>query len=276
MADAAITATPSPVGALLRDWRRRRRLSQMDLALEAGVSTRHLSFIETGRARPSPEMVLTLAAELEVPLRQRNRLLLAAGYAPVYEERAMDDPEMAPVQQAVRLVLEAHDPYPAFAVDHAWALVDHNEGARLLMAGLPEHLLAPPLNVLRASLHPEGLAPRIRNLAQWRAHLLERLARQAALTGDPAIRALHAELAAYPVPPGASDGGGGAHAVAPAGSDVVVPLRVEVGGQVLSFLSTVTTFGTPVDITVEELTLESFLPADRATADALRRHAEVG
>ncbi len=262
------TAARLPVGPLLRDWRRRRRLSQLDLALEAGVSARHLSFVETGRSKPSPEMVLHLAEELEVPLRERNRLLLAAGYAPVYEERTLDDPEMRPVHDAVQLVLDGHDPYPAFTVDHGWALVAHNRGAGLLMAGLPEHLLAPPLNVLRASLHPEGLAPRVVNLAQWKAHLLERLGRQAALTGDPALRTLHDELAAYPAPE---------RDAAPAGplpdNDVVVPLVLRAGDAELRFFSTVTTFGTPVDITVEELVIESFFPADRATAQALRRYA---
>ena len=253
----------APVGDLLRDWRQRRRLSQLDLALEAGVSTRHLSFVETGRARPSPEMVLHLADELEVPLRERNRLLLAAGYAPVYEERALDEPEMQPVHDAVQLVLDGHDPYPAITVDRGWALVAHNRGAGLLMAGLPEDLLAPPVNVLRASLHPDGLAPRIANLGQWKAHLLDRLERQATVTGDPALRTLHAELAAYPAPEAGADRG-------PA-SDVVVPLRLRVPGGELRFLSTVTTFGTPVDITVEELSIESFFPGDRTTADYLRR-----
>ena len=260
-----MSATAAPIGALLRDWRRRRRLSQLDLALEAGVSTRHLSFVETGRAKPSPEMVLHLADELAVPLRERNRLLLAAGYAPVYEERALDEPEMQPVHEAVQLVLDGHDPYPAITVDRGWALVAHNRGASLLMAGLPDDLLAPPMNVLRATLHPDGLAPRIANLGQWRAHILERLARQAAVTGDPALRALHAELAAYPAP---------AEAAPPPTSDVVVPLRLTIPGGELSFFSTVTTFGTPIDITVEELSIESFFPADRATADWLR--AQVG
>lgn len=258
----ASTTSPAPIGTLLRDWRRRRRLSQLDLALEAGVSARHVSFVETGRARPSAEMVLHLAAQLDVPLRERNRLLRAAGYAPVFEERSLDDPEMAPVREAVQAVLDGHDPYPALAVDHGWALVAHNRGAALLMAGLPEELLAPPLNVLRASLHPDGLAPRIVNLAEWKAHLLERLDRQAALTGDPALRGLHDELAAYPAPE--------PDAATPPVNDVAVPLRLRApdGGE-LRFISTVTTFGTPVDVTVEELSIESFFPADPATAAAL-------
>ena len=242
------------IGPLLRDWRTRRHLSQMDLALEAGVSTRHLSFVETGRSKPSEDMLLHLAEQLQVPLRERNRLLLAAGYAPRYEERSLDEPEMRPIADAVGLVLAGHDPYPALAVDHGWALVSHNRGAALLMAGLPEELLAPPLNVLRASLHPDGLAPRIRNLAEWRDHLLERLRRQIVLTGDPALQTLFDELAGYPVDdPGPELG---------TRNDVVVPLRLETGAGELTFFSTVTTFGTPVDITVEELSIESFFPAD--------------
>lgn len=248
------------VGALLRDWRRQRRLSQLDLALDAGVSARHLSFVETGRAKPSPEMVLRLAEELQVPLRQRNRLLLAAGYAPVYDERALDDPAMRQVQEAVQLVLDGHDPYPALTVDHGWALVAHNRGAELLMAGLPDDLLASPLNVLRASLHPDGLAPRILNLAEWRAHLMARLSRQIALTGDAALRTLRDELEGYPAPDGP-----GEHPP----DDVVVPLRLRAGDGELRFLSTITTFGTPVDITVEELSIESFFPADALTREVI-------
>src|SRR6478752_1670360 len=247
------------IGPMLRDWRTRRHLSQMDLALEAGVSTRHLSFVETGRSRPSEDMLMHLAEQLQVPLRERNRLLLAAGYAPRYEERGLDEPEMRPIADAVALVLKGHEPFPALAVDHGWALVAANDAAALLMAGLPDDLLAPPLNVLRASLHPEGLAPRIANLGQWKAHLLERLGRQAQLTGDPALRTLYDELDAYPAPP--HDGA--------AVSDVVVPLRLRVPGGELRFFSTVTTFGTPVDITVEELSIESFFPADRETAERL-------
>ena len=250
------------IGPLLRDWRTRRHLSQMDLALEAGVSTRHLSFVETGRSKPSEDMLLHLAEQLQVPLRERNRLLLAAGYAPRYEERSLDEPEMRPIADAVQLVLAGHEPYPALAVDHGWALVAANDAAQLLMAGLPDELLAPPLNVLRASLHPEGLAPRIRNLAEWRDHLLERLRRQVALTADPALRTLFDELAGYPVDdPGPELG---------TRNDVVVPLRLETDAGELTFFSTVTTFGTPVDITVEELIIESFFPADERTAAALR------
>jgi len=261
-------AARAQVGALLRQRRRRRRLSQLELALEAGVSTRHLSFVETGRSRPSPELVLHLAEQLEVPLRERNRLLLTAGYAPVFEERSLDDPEMAPVRDTVQVVLDGHDPSPAIAVDHGWALVAHNRGAGLLMAGLPEELLAPPLNVLRASLHPDGLARRIVNLRQWKDHVLGRLARQAMITGDPALRTLYRELDAYPAP--ADDR---AQPLALPAGEVAVPLRLrgDDDGE-LRFISTVTTFGTPADITVEELSIESFFPADAHTADLLHRH----
>src|SRR4051794_9784532 len=251
----------SDVGVLLRDWRRRRRLSQMDLALEAGVSTRHLSFVETGRARPSPEMVEHLAEQLEVPLRDRNRLLLAAGYAPAYRERALDEPELVPVREALDRVLAAHEPYPAVVVDRGWNLVASNASVAMLLDGVAPHLLEPPANVLRLSLHPEGVAPRIVNLGEWRAHLLERLARQVALSGDPELAALHEELSAYPGPAGAP------HA---RGDEIAVPLRIRTDAGELAFVSTVATFGTAVDITVAELSIESFFPADAATAAALR------
>ncbi|MDO9352738.1 MAG: helix-turn-helix transcriptional regulator [Solirubrobacteraceae bacterium] len=264
------TSTGAPFGELLRDWRRRRCVSQFDLALEANVSARHLSFIETGRAQPSAKMVLHLAGELDVPLRERNRLLLAAGYAPVFQERALSDPAMAEINAAVQLVLDGHDPYPALTVDRGWALVAHNRAAAMLLEGLPDDLLAPPLNVLRASLHPDGLAPRIRNLPQWRAHLLERLSRQAAVTGDPALRTLRDELAAYPCPSSPEH----ADDATDRRSDIAVPLRLGLpDGTELAFISAVTTFGTPADITVEELSIESFFPADAATAALLQARA---
>lgn len=247
------------VGPLLREWRERRRMSQMDLALEAGVSTRHVSFVETGRARPSAEMVLHLAEQLDVPLRERDALLLAAGFAPAFGERDLDAPEMAPVREAIDLVLTAHEPYPAAVVDRHWELISGNAGIGLLVEGVAPHLLEPPVNVLRVSLHPEGMAPRIANLGEWREHLLHRLRRQAALTGDPATAALLEELEGYP---GAPDGERPPH------NDIVVPLRLRDG---LAFFSTVATFGTAVDITVSELSIESFFPADAATAAALGR-----
>jgi len=249
----------SEVGVLLRDWRRRRRLSQMDLALEAGVSTRHLSFVETGRSRPSPQMLAHLAEQLDVPLRDRNRLLLAAGYAPAYRERALDEPEMGPVRAALDRVLSAHEPYPAVVVDRGWNLVAANASVGTLLEGVAPHLLEPPANVLRLSLHPEGMAPHILNLGEWRAHLLERLGRQVALTGDAELAALHEELATYPAPE--------EHAT---GDEIAVPLRVRTDAGDLAFVSTVATFGTAVDITAAELSIESFFPADAATAEALR------
>src|SRR4051812_39079615 len=190
----------SDVGVMLRDWRRQRRLSQLDLALEAGVSTRHLSFVETGRSRPSPEMVEHLAEQLDVPLRDRNRLLLAAGYAPAYRERTLDEPEMGPVREALDRVLAGHEPYPAVVVDRGWNVVAANASVGVLLEGVAPELLEPPANVLRISLHPDGVAPRIANLGEWRAHLLERLGRQVALTGDAELAALHDELRAYPGP----------------------------------------------------------------------------
>jgi len=186
------------IGTLLRDWRVRRRMSQQDLALEAGVSARHVSFVETGRSKPSADMVIQLAEHLEVPLRDRNTLLLAAGFAPAYAQRDLDEPEMGPVRQAIDRVLRGHEPYPAVVVDRHWGLVAANRAVPLLIGGAADHLLEPPVNVLRLSLHPEGMAPRIVNLGEWRAHLLDRLGRQAVVSGDPALFALHEELAGYP------------------------------------------------------------------------------
>ena len=260
--------TRPEVGALLRDWRQRRRLSQLDLALEAGVSARHLSFVETGRSRPSAAMVVHLAEQLDVPLRERNRLLLAAGYAPAYAQHDLDAPELGPVREALERVLAGHEPYPAVVVDRHWGMVAANRAIGLLTDGVAAHLLEPPVNVLRLGLHPEGLAPRIANLGEWRAHLLDRLGRQAVVTGDPALAALHAELAAYP---------GGDPAPAPdldAGA-IAVPLRLRHDGGELRLISTVTTFGTAVDITLAELAVEAFLPADAATAAALGEPARA-
>lgn len=258
-----VTSMPT-VGALLRDWRQRRRISQLDLALQAGVSARHVSFVETGRSQPSAEMVLHLAEELAVPLRNRNHLLLAAGYAPVYGQRRLEEPEMGPVREALESVLRGHEPYPAVVIDRHWGMVAANSAVSLLTEGVAAELLDPPVNVLRLSLHPAGLAPRIVNLAQWRAHLLDRLGRQAVSTGDPALGALYDELSVLP---------GGGDALGPhdlAAGDIAVPLRLRAGGGELSFISTLTTFGTAIDVTVAELSIESFFPADGATADAMR------
>lgn len=253
----------TPVGMLLRDWRRRRRRSQLDLALDAGVSARHLSFVETGRSRPSRSMVLLLAEQLEVPLRERNQLLLAAGFAPSFAERPLADPEMAPIRGALDLVLGGYEPYPALVVDRGWNLVAANDPVSLLMQGAAATLLTPPVNVLRLSLHPDGVATRIINLAEVRAHILDRLAREAASTAAPELAELHRELLDYP---GGIERGVADHAIA-------VPLRLRVGEQELALISTITTFGTAVDITAAELSIEAFLPADAATAELLPRLA---
>ena len=259
----SVTASRPPVGAMLRDWRLRRRLSQLELALEAGVSSRHLSFVETGRSRPSAEMVLHLAEQLEVPLRDRNQLLLAAGYAPAFAQRELDAPELGPVRDAIDQVLRAHEPYPALVIDRHWGLVAANRPVGALVAGVDEQLLEPPVNVLRLSLHPAGMAPRILNLGQWRAHLLERLAAEALASGDPALSVLHEELASYP-------GGESADGLDPGFADIAVPLRLRHRGDELAFISTKTSFATAVDVTVAELSIESFFPADEQTAEAMR------
>ena len=238
-------------------------MSQLDLALEAGVSARHVSFVETGRSKPSAEMVMQLAEHLDVPLRDRNTLLLAAGYAPAYGQRSLDEPEMGPVRDAIDRVLRGHEPFPAVVIDRHWGLVAGNRAVPLMTQGVADHLLAPPVNVLRLSLHPEGMAPRIANLGEWRAHLLDRLGRDAVASGDPALFALHDELASYP-------GGGGGHSVDLDAGAIAVPLRIRAGDQELSLLSTNTKFGTAVDVTVSELSIESFFPADDETAAALQ------
>jgi transcriptional regulator with XRE-family HTH domain len=251
--------TQAHAGDLLREWRQRRRLSQLDLAIGANVSSRHLSFVETGRAKPSSEMILHLAEYLDVPLRDRNALLLAGGYAPAYPERTLEAPELKAVQAALERVLKAHEPYPAVVVNRWWELVAANQGIGLFTRHVRPDLLEPPANVLRLSLHPDGMAPRIANLPEWRAHLLARLHRQAEATGDPRLAVLHAELSAYP----------GGQAAAPEPADVVVPLRYRSPAAELSFLSLTAVVGTPMDVTVEELAIESFYPADDATAAAL-------
>ncbi len=228
------------------------------------MSARHLSFVETGRSMPSADMVMHLAEWLEVPLRERNWLLLAAGYAPRFGERTLDDPEMASVREAVQTVIDGHDPYPAVVVDRHWELMLGNRNSSILLEGVAPELLAPPINALRLSLHPDGAAPRIRNFAQWRAHLLDRLARQVAGSGDAQLTSLLHELQELPGPGRPDDDG------ADADSDIFVPLRLQWRGRELSFISTITTFGTATDITVAELSIESFFPDDAATSAALR------
>ncbi len=259
--------SPPPVGALLRMWRQRRRMSQLDLAAEAQVSARHLSFVETGRATPSRELLLRLAEHLAIPLRERNILLVAAGYAPIFPERRLDDPALAAARRAIELVLSGHEPYPALAIDRHWHLVAANRAVAPLLAGIAPALREPPINVIRLSLHPAGLGPRIINYAEWRAHLLARLRQQVELSADPALIALLQEATAYPSPAGARTHAPPCHPE----TSIVVPLQLATDAGRLSFLSTTTVFGTPVDITLAELALESFFPANDATVVAMRR-----
>lgn len=263
---SAVAPTPThltSIGELLRSWRRRRSLSQLELALEADVSSRHVSFLETGRARPSREMVLRLAEHLDIPLRERNRLLLAAGYAPLYVEHSLDEPAMAPIHQALDRFLRAHEPYPAVVLDRHYNLVSGNDAVAVLTAGVAPDLLEPPANALRVTLHPTGMAPQIVNLTEWSAHLLHRLRRQAALTADPELERLYDELSSYPGVSLESPGEEGS------GSEIVLPLRMRAGDRELAFFSTISTFGTPVDITLAELVIEAFYPANAATATYL-------
>nr|WP_230530763.1 helix-turn-helix transcriptional regulator [Microvirga roseola] len=260
----------SHVGDYLREWRQRRRMSQLDLALEADISTRHLSFLETGRSQPSREMVLLLAEKLDMPLREQNIMLVAAGYAPVYSERSLDDPALASMRQAVDLVLKGHEPYPALAVDRHWSLVAANDALFSLIGEMDPALLKAPVNVLRLSMHPAGLARRIVNFREWRDHLVARLEHQVDMTGDAALAALVEELRAYPTPDAAARGPAVRHDYA----GIVVPLQLTTGEGMLTLFSTTTVFGTPVDVTLSELAIEAFFPADAETAEALRRMAE--
>lgn len=260
----------APIGPMIREWRTRRRLSQLDLALEAEISQRHLSFVENGRAAPSRDMILNLCERLSVPLRQRNRMLLAAGFAPRFGERDLGDPSLSPALDAVRRVLDAHAPNPAIAVDRHWTMVAGNAAMEPFLAMVEDRaLVEPPVNVLRASLHPKGLAPLIDNLAEWRAHLLDRLRRQNDIAADPRLTELERELSAYPAPAMRTP----LRAGEPLG--IAVPLVLRAGATRLSFISTITVFGTPLEVTLSELAIESFFPADAQTAEALRRIAPL-
>lgn len=243
----------APAGVLIREWRQRRHLSQLELASRAEVSTRHLSYIETGRSRPTSTMVMRLCDHLEVPLREQNHLLLAAGHAPAHPEHQLTDPPMAEANAALEAILAAHHPYPALVVDRRWELASANDAAYALMADVDVDLLEPPINVIRLSVHPRGLGSRIVNLGEWRSHLAERLRREYDASGDPAIGELHAEVVADGVEPLGS-------------SSLVVPLQLRMpDGAVLSFISTTTVFGTPREVTLSELAIEAFYPADEAT-----------
>jgi transcriptional regulator with XRE-family HTH domain len=251
-----------PVGVLLREWRNRRKLSQLDLAIQADVSARHVSFVETGRTIPSSAMVLHLAEHLGVPLRERNRLLVAAGHAPLYQQRPLDDPDLDRVREALERFVRAHEPYPALAVDRRWNLILANDALDVFLDGVDPELLKPPINMMRLGLHPDGFAKRIRNLAQVRGYLLPRLARQAASTGDVELHTLYDELVAY----------GSDHDNSPPDpADIALPIRIHHRGTDLCFINAITTFGTPFDITLEEIAVETYLPADKRTADFFKR-----
>ncbi|MER6211373.1 helix-turn-helix transcriptional regulator [Streptomyces sp. NPDC001642] len=262
---AAAAPAGQGVGPLLRAWRERRRVSQLELALRADSSARHISFVETGRSRPSEEMVLRLAEHLDVPVRERNSLLLAAGYAPRYPETPLDDPALGALREGLERLIQGYEPYPALVVDATYTVVAANRGITMLLDGVPESLLQPPLNAMRLTLHPEGMAPRIRNLGEWRGHLLAQMERQIALHRSEPLRALYEEVAAYPAPEAVGDGERPADSV----PYFALPMRIEHDGRVLSFVSSISTFNTPMDVTVSELAIETFLPADPATAKYL-------
>jgi transcriptional regulator with XRE-family HTH domain len=264
-APAPSASTSTPVGELLRSWRQRRSLSQLELALEAAVSARHVSFLETGRAKPSRDMVMHLAEHLEVPLRERNGLLLAAGYAPLYGEHSFESEEMLPVRQALDRFLRAHEPYPAIVIDRHHNLLAANDALAALTDGVAAELLEPPANALRVALHPRGMAPRTVNFGEWSGHLLGRLRREARITGDQELQSLHRELAGYP----------GVQSEplqeAVAAAEIVVPLRLRTDSGELAFFSTIATFGTALDITLAEVAIEAFYPANARTAMRLLR-----
>ncbi|WP_432192132.1 helix-turn-helix domain-containing protein [Streptomyces sp. bgisy027] len=262
---AATAPTGQGVGPLLRAWREQRRVSQLELALRADSSARHISFIETGRSRPSEEMVLRLAEHLEVPVRERNALLLAAGYAPRYPETPLDDPALDALRAGMEQLIQGYEPYPALVVDAMYNVHAANRGILMLLDDIPGHLLRPPLNAMRLTLHPDGLAPRIRNLREWRGHLLAQMERQIALHRSEPLRELYEEVAAYPVPADAP----GAEPDEPV-PYFALPMQIEHEGRVLSFVSSISTFNTPMDVTVAELAIETLLPADPATVKYLQ------
>jgi transcriptional regulator with XRE-family HTH domain len=268
--DPASTGDPAPFGSLLKRWRERRRLSQQELSLIAEVSARHLSFLETGRSRPSRAMVLSLAEHLRVPLRERNELMLAAGFAPAYPRRPYDAPELATVRRAVEQVLAGHHPYPALAVDRRWDVVAANSATMALFGEIPPALLGPPLNVYRLTLHPDGLAPRLLNLAEVATHLVHRLQADVEATGDPGLDALLDKVLRYPT---VREVGAG-RSRPPSDAEVVVPIRLRHPHGELAMFTTLTTFGSPADVTVAELALELLYPLDAATAERLRELAD--
>ena len=259
----AATAAGTAFGSLLRDWRQRRRLTQLDLGLAADVSARHLSFLETGRSRPSREMVLLLADELDVPLRGRNELMIAAGFAPAYSQHGLDDAELGEVQRSLRRVLDGHEPYPAVLVDGMWNLVAGNRPVQLLTELVDPALLTPPVNVLRVSLHPRGLAPHVIDLQEYAVHVISRVRRQAERAASTGLRALLGELVGF-----CRDAG--LDPIAQPRDRIVLPLRLRHPDQELALFSTVAVLGAPLDVTLDEIAIESFFPADDATTGYLR------
>lgn len=251
----------------MRDWRSRRRLSQLDLALDADISPKHLSFIETGRAHPSREMILHLAEQLGIPLRERNVLLTSAGFAPVFPEHSLDDDALQAARQTVDLILQGHEPNPALAIDRRWNLITANRTVGVFLKDVSAEQLQPPINVLRLSLHPQGLAPKILNFAEWRMHLFERLRRQIETTADAVLMDLEKELKSYPGLESSSVNG------RVDSSKIAIPIKLLAGEKELSFISTTTIFGTPLEITLSEIAIESFFPADQATTEWLRQLA---
>ena len=267
---AAVQSQPE-VGPTLRQWREHRRLTQLELALDAGVSARHLSFVETGRSKPGREMLLAVLGQLDVPYREQNRLLIAAGHAPAYPERSLEDPDLAPVREALEVILSGHEPYPAVAVDRVWDLVAANSAMRALAESVEVEpsLLEPPINVIRLGLHPQGMGPLFVNLGHWHAHWLDRLGRQLAATGDERLASLIDEIAGYPVPE--PNGDGDAEIAA---AEMLGPVRMRTPeGAELSFFGMFASFDTPFEVTTSELAIEFLFPADRSTAEALRGQA---
>lgn len=258
-----------PAGQVLREWRQRRRMTQLDLALEADISAKHLSFVETGRAQPSREMVLHLAEQLDIPLRERNGLLVAAGFAPVFSERSLSDPSLSKAKEAIELVLKGHEPFPAVAVDRHWNIVSANKPVGALISAASPEMLTQPINIMRLTLHPKGLAGSIVNFHEVRAHLLARLKRQVELSGDAGLADLLREVSSYPKP---------SRSVVPIregnADDVVIKTIIDTAAGRLSLFSTMTIFGSPVDVTLSELAIESFFPADSETAAILRKISE--
>ena len=262
----AAVQSQAEVGSLLRQWRERRRVTQLELALDAGISARHLSFVETGRSKPGREMLLQVLEKLKVPFREQNRLLLAAGHAPAYPERSLDDPDLAPVRDALDVILSGHEPYPAVAVDRVWNMVGANSAmfALIEVVEIDPELLEPPINVMRVGLHPRGLGPLFINLGDWHAHWLRRLERQLAATGDEQLASLIDEVSGYPVPEPEHDAASGSTA-----EEMLGPVRVRTPGGELAFFGMFASFDTPFEVTSSELAVELLFPADRATAERL-------